>query len=231
MSKKVNSTATDMLPSEASKAEERLQQKKDKVLKKQAKLSSTSLLIIFIVSIMVVGGVILTQTGNSQQKQIKPPKQVPRVKISEPVDYTQARIDMKKVTNTAKEGRWLTLPVATVKQYKMVRFVFRSPKINVKQRNFAGKPELPLIAMIVPSGNLMVGVSYCEPCRSTTFHTEQDLSLTCNICGTKWDAETFIAWSGACMPYPPDEIKVEIKNGKIYIPIDYLEKWKPRVQT
>lgn len=216
---------------EENKAEDRLLEKKEKVLKKQKKLSSTSLLIIFIISTMVIGGIILNQTGSSQEKQIKPPKQVPRVKVSEPVDYSQARVDMKKVTNVTKEGRFLTLPVATVVKNKLVRFVFRSPKINVKQRNFAGKPELPLIAMIVPSGKLMVGISYCEPCRSTTFHTEQDLSLTCNICGTKWDAETFIAWSGACMPYPPDEVKVTVKNQKIYIPVDYLEKWKPRVQT
>lgn len=224
MAKEVNQVAKREI-------EDRLQQKKEKVLKKQVKISSTSLLIILIIGTMVIGGVILSATGKSQEKQVKPPKQVLRVKISDPVDYSEARVDMKKISNITKEGSFLTVPVDTIKKYKLVRFVYRSPKISVKQRNFAGKPELPLIAMIVPSGNLMVGVSYCEPCRSTTFHTEQDISLTCNICGTKWDLETFIAWSGACMPYPPDEIKVKVENGKVYIPTNYLENWKPRVKT
>lgn len=204
-----------------------LQEKKNKVMQKKAKLSSTSVLILAIIGIMVVAGFFLSRTSGEASKQIDPPKQIERISVGGPVDYTEDRVDMKTI-DYKTEGDSVVISLAEVKKKKFVRFEFRSPKINVRQRNFAGKPELPVLALIVPSGKLMVGVSYCEPCRSTTFHTERDLSLTCNICGTKWDMETLSAWSGACMPFPPDEIKVKVKDGKIYIPKDYLEKWQPR---
>ncbi|MDP1809565.1 MAG: Fe-S-containing protein [Actinomycetota bacterium] len=208
---------------------ERLQEKKDKFMQKKAKLSSTSLLIILLIGTMVVGGFFLSRSGSSDTRQVKPPKQVPRIAVSDPVDYTQARVDMKRISYKT-EGDSVVLSLADIKKNKFVRFEFHSLKINVRQRNFAGKPVLPVLALIVPSGKLMVGVSYCEPCRSTTFHTESDGSLTCNICGTKWDLESLLAWSGACMPFPPDEIKVAVKGNKVLIPKGYLESWKPRKQ-
>lgn len=205
----------------------RLQEKKDIVMQKKARLSSTSLLIILLLGTMIVGGFFVTRGGVDKDKKIDPPKQVPRLKASGPVDYSEKRVDMKKVDYKI-EGDKVAISLDQIKKHRLVRFEFRSSRLNVKQRNFAGKPVLPVMALIVPSGNLMVGVSYCEPCRSTTFHTEPDMSLTCNICGTKWDVETLIAWSGACMPFPPDEIKVEINDGKVMIPRNVLEAWEPR---
>ena len=207
------------------KEAERLQEKKDKVMRNKTRLSSTSILIIIMVGAMAVGGFFLSR-GGSDEPRIKPPKQVRRLTISSPIDYSK-RVDMKSIAYQTT-GDKVAISLNEVKKNRLVRFEFRSPKINVRQRNFAGKPVLPVMALIVPSGKLMVGVSYCEPCRSTTFHTEQDMSLTCNVCGTKWDAESLIAWSGACMPFPPDEIKVDIKGDKILIPKDYLERWQPR---
>lgn len=209
---------------------DKLQDKKDKVMRKKTGLSSTTILIGLMIGAMAVGGFMLTRNGAQAGKQVNTPKHVRRISISGPVDYTEERVDMKKVPHKT-EGKWITIKLSDVKKHKLVRFEFRSPKINVKQRNFAGKPVLPVMAMVTPPGELMVGVSYCEPCRSTTFHTERDLSLTCNICGTKWDAESLIAWSGACMPFPPDEIKVEVKDGKILIPKAYLEEWEPREEA
>src|SRR3990170_2733400 len=222
--------AQGMMATTETEAANRLQEKKDKVMQKKARLSSTSVLIILIIGTMVIGGFFLARSGVKAEQQVKPPKQVPRIAVSDPVDYSKSRVDMKRVKHWI-EGDKVVFSLADVKKNKLIRFEFRSPKINVKQRNFAGKPVLPVMAMIVPSGKLMVGVSYCEPCRSTTFHTEPDMSLTCNICGTKWDVETLIAWSGACMPYPPDEIKVEVKEGKVYIPKGYLEAWQPRKEV
>lgn len=208
---------------------DRLKEKKDKVMHKKTRLSSTSVMILVIIAVMTAGGFFLSRSGAQADKQIRPPKKVRRISVSGPVDYTEARVDMKKIGYKV-EGDSVVIPLKDVKKNKLVRFEFRSPKINVEQRNFAGKPLLPVLAFIVPSGDLMVGISYCEPCRSTTFHAERDLSLTCNICGTKWDIETLIAWSGACMPFPPDEIKVDIKDGKILIPKKVLESWEPRVE-
>jgi len=209
--------------------DQQLQEKRDRVTKKSAKISSTTVLIGILLVVMVGGGVALT-VGGSTGSEIKPPKQIDRVEVTGPVDYTQARVDMKKIDYEADE-KWVTINLDDVIKNKLVTFNFKSPKINVETRNFAGKPELPILAMVDPKGKLMVGVSYCEPCRSITFHTEKDMSLTCNICGTKWDVETLIAWSGACMPFPPDEVKVKVKGDKVLIPRDYLEKWEPRKET
>lgn len=208
------------------KEAERLQEKKDKVMRNKTRLSSTSILIILMVGAMAIGGFLIWR-GGSDEQQIKPPKQVRRLTVSSPIDYGKKRVDMKSVAYKIA-GDKVVISLSEVKKNRLVRFEFRSPKINVRQRNFAGKPVLPVMALIVPSGKLMVGVSYCEPCRSTTFHTEEDMSLTCNVCGTKWDAESLIAWSGACMPFPPDEVKVDVKGDKILIPKAYLESWQPR---
>ncbi len=205
------------------------QEKRDKVTRKSAKVSSTTVLIGILLVGMIGGGVALT-IDRSPGSEIKLPKQVERVKVTGPVDYTEARVDMKKV-DYETDGKWITLDLDDVIKNKLVTFNYKSPKINVETRNFAGKPELPMLAMVDPKGKLMVGVSYCEPCRSITFHTEKDMSLTCNICGTKWDIETLVAWSGACMPFPPDEVKVKVEDDKVFIPRDYLEKWEPRKET
>ena len=204
-----------------------LKEKKDKVMQKKAKLSMTSVLIIAIIAIMAAVGFWISRGGTSDTAQVKSPKQVERISVSGPVDYTQARVDMKNIDYKTK-GDNVVISLDEVKKNKFVRFEFRSPKINVKQRNFAGEPLLPVMAMIAPSGKLLVAVSYCEPCRATTFHTESDLSLTCNKCGTKWDLESLIGWSGACTAFPPDELKVAVEDGKVLIPKGYLESWEPR---
>jgi uncharacterized protein len=218
------------MTTKSSQMQDKLQQKKDKVTKKQAKLSLSSIVIIAVIATMAVGGVFVSRAGGDKV-QIKPPKQVPRIKVADRIDYGEMkRVDMKKIDHEV-EGDWVTFSVEDVKKYNLVRFEFRSPKINVKQRNFAGKAALPVMAMIAPSGKLMVGVSYCEPCRSTTFNIQPDRSITCNICSTKWDLETLIAWSGACMPFPPDEVEVEVRDGKVWIPKEVLEKWVPREEA
>lgn len=208
-------------------AKDTLKEKKAKVMQKKAKVSMTSVLIIAVIAIMAAGGFWISRSGTSETRQVKPPKQVRRAKVSGPVDFTQGRVDMQNI-DYKTEGKNVVISLNEVKKKKFVRFEFRSPKINVKQRNFAGEPLLPMMAMVAPSGKLLVAVSYCEPCRATTFHTEKDSSLTCNICGTKWDLESLIAWSGACMPYPPDEVQVAVTGGKVLIPKAYLESWEPR---
>jgi uncharacterized protein len=218
------------MTSKSGQIQDKLQAKKEKVTKKQGKLSLSSILIMVVIATMAIGGVFISR-ASGDKPQVKPPKQVPRVKVTDRVDYGEMeRVDMKKIDHEV-EGDWVTFSVKDVEKYKLVRFEFRSSKINVKQRNFAGKAALPVMAMIAPSGKLMVGVSYCEPCRSTTFNIQPDRSLTCNICSTKWDLESLIAWSGACMPFPPDEIEVEVRDGKVWVPKAELEKWVPREEA
>lgn len=211
----------------SAEAEARLQEKKDKVMSKQPKVSSTSVLIIAIVLIMIGGGVFLS-LGQATDRP-RPRKKITRTVVSQPLQiYTQRRVDMTKIKLT-DEGDYLTVPLEPVRKYRMVRFEYN--KVSVRQRNFAGRSALPLIAYVLPSGQLFVGVSYCEPCRSTTFHTETDFTLTCNICNTKWNLETLTALSGACMPYPPDELKAQVREGKIWIEKTAVSSWQPRVKV
>ncbi len=73
-----------------------LQKKRDKVTKKSARISSTTVLIGILLVGMIGGGVALT-VDRSTGSEIKRPKQVERVKVTGPVDYTEARVDMKKI--------------------------------------------------------------------------------------------------------------------------------------
>ena len=212
------------------------QSKKKKVTQKKAKVSSTTIMIGVVLLIMVGGGIAITLSGGSDSEVVagsgsaaSTEDAITRTSISDPVDFTVGRVDMTPVEYKV-EGDVVKIPVAEVIKNKLVRFVFKSPDVRIEDRNLAGSPELPMLAMVSPSGKLTVGVAYCEPCRSTNFHTEQDGTLTCNSCGTKWDAETLEPRSGACGGYPPDEIQVEVKDGEVLIPKSTLESWQPRAE-
>ncbi len=207
--------------------------KKAKAVQGQAKISSATILIGALLLIMIGGGVAITLSGNSgsgeQVAKAAPAVTTNRASISDPVDFSQGRVDMSPIEYTV-EGDSVKVSVAEVVAKKLVSFAFLSPEVRIEDRNFAGRPELPMMAMVSPSGKLTVGVSYCEPCRGTTFHTEEDGTLTCNSCGTKWDAETLEARSGACGAYPPDEIEVTVEDGQVLIPKSTLESWEPRAE-
>ncbi len=209
------------------------QSKKKKVTQKNAKVSSTTIMIGAVLLVMVSGGIAIALSGGSGSEVIAgsgSADPIVRTSISDPVDYTVERVDMVSVEYKT-EGDMVKIPVDEVIKNKLVRLAFQSPEVRVEDRNFAGMPELPVLAMVSPSGKLTVGIAYCEPCRSTRFHVEQDGALTCNSCGTKWDAETLEARSGACGAYPPDEIQVEVKDGEVLIPKSTLESWQPRAET
>ena len=78
--------------------------------------------------------------------------------------------------------------------------------------------SIPLLAYVAPSGNLVVAISICEPCRSTGFRIHVGSStLVCDTCFTRWDLNTLEGLSGACMAYPPQILKVQNQNGVISI--------------
>lgn len=195
---------------------------------KQSRFSSTSMLIIAIILTMVGGGVYLSLSQHQERPDIKRFK---AVVVSKPVyEYTKNRVDAKTIELT-DEGDYLSVPLTLIKKHRMVKFDYDA--VTVAQRNFSGREALPLIAYVKPSGQLFVGVSYCEPCRSTSFHAESDFTLTCNVCNTKWNLETLDADTGmgACWPFPPDQLKVKVEGGKVMIKESDVSKWKPRVQA
>ncbi|MGF7184027.1 hypothetical protein GGQ84_000102 [Desulfitispora alkaliphila] len=86
---------------------------------------------------------------------------------------------------------------------------------------------LPLMAHIAPSGRLVVSISYCEPCRSQSFHINGS-ELVCDSCNTRWDLASMEGIVGACTDYAPEEIDYQVADGKIAISEDDIRSWTPR---
>jgi len=70
-------------------------------------------------------------------------------------------------------------------------------------------------------------VSYCEPCRSSSFHI-RDNELVCDSCYTRWEIETLKGIAGGCMAYPPEEINYQADNGMIILDENDIRSWTPR---
>lgn len=203
---------------------ELLQGKKEKVLNSRSKFSSTSVLILLIVAAMVGGGFFLAQ--NQGKYAPPPPKKVDRLSVSDPLNYADKRYDMATI-NVTEDANNIIIPLKAVKKNRIVSFMAKSSGVVIQESNF-GRRELPLMAYISPSGSLVTAVSYCEPCRSIYFYTETDMSLTCQVCGTKWNLESLQGIGGACVSYPPPEIKARVANGNIYLKKSDIRAWKPR---
>ena len=196
------------------------------LLSGHAKINSSSIVIVALISLMLVGGFFISRI--QAKGSVPPPKKVARASVSKPLNYADKRYDMRMIKVRENKNN-IVISLAKVKKYRIVGFRIKAGGVVVKERNF-GKRSLPMLAYITPSGSLVTAVAYCEPCRSTFFHTETDLTLTCHVCGTKWNLESLVAISGACMPYPPAEIKARVSGGNIYLKKKDISSWKPRVE-
>jgi hypothetical protein len=193
--------------------------KKERVLTGRRKKTSTNVLLV------VAGFITIIIFTSIYLATAKAPSKIKRVKVSTGVNYTLKDIEMTDIEAKVRDG-YVKIPLAEVKKYSLVAFWYEKKKI----RDARGREKpLPLLAMISPSGRLITAVSVCEPCRSERFHSEPDGTLTCNVCNTKWDLETFQGISGGCPNYPPEELPHEIKDGWVLIREEILLNWKPRV--
>jgi uncharacterized membrane protein len=138
--------------------------------------------------------------------------------------YSKGPIEMTSVEPAVADG-YVTIPLAEVKARKLASFQYEAVRVPDEK---GGETALPLLSYIAPSGRVVTAVSLCEPCKSTTFHTEIDGTLVCNVCGTKWDLENLKSVSGACGDYPPLEIANEVEGDLIRIKEADLLSWKPR---
>jgi len=126
------------------------------------------------------------------------------------------------------DGANATFAVADVQKSTLVSMKYprTSPLPGVWQDITGG--TIPLISYVAPSGNLVVATSFCEPCKSTSFHIEGN-TLVCNTCFTKWDLNTLQGVSGGCTAFPPQALTVQNQNGIIVVPTADLESWTARV--
>jgi hypothetical protein len=129
--------------------------------------------------------------------------------------------------NLAVSGARASFAVADVQKAGLVGMKYtRTTPLSGEWQGITGG-KIPVISYIAPSGNLVVATSFCEPCKSTSFHIEGN-TLVCDTCFTKWDLNTLKGVSGGCTAYPPQALKAEKQGGTIVVATADLEKWAPR---
>ena len=123
---------------------------------------------------------------------------------------------MTDITVPAAVDGKISLPLATIKEKKMIWFSY-------------GANKTPVLAYVAPSGKIVTAISMCEPCRSERFHIEGD-QLVCNACGTRWTLEELKGISGGCPEYPPEKLENQITGDKVSLSEkDILGVETPRV--
>lgn len=122
---------------------------------------------------------------------------------------------MTDLTVPAATSGKIALPLATVKEKKLVWFAY-------------GAGKIPVLAYVAPSGKIVTAISMCEPCQSERFHIEGD-QLVCNACGTRWTLEDLKGISGGCPDYPPAKLENQVTGDTVTINEKAVLGWKPRV--
>jgi uncharacterized protein len=142
-------------------------------------------------------------------------------------DYpTQAAMTADIATEQTAEG--VSIRLDQLKNDWLVGFDYdRTTPMPAEYQALVGGNTLPMLAYVAPSGRAVVATSFCEPCRSTSFHIEGD-QLVCDSCFTRWDLNTLAGLAGGCMDYPPEEVVAEVRGDQLFIPIEALESWVPR---
>lgn len=101
---------------------------------------------------------------------------------------------------------------------------FATTRVNVKN-NY--KDYMPLSAFFNKSGQLVVTLAVCEPCRSELQRIDGEY-LICESCRTIWTLNNLQGVSGGCKDYPPEAIYYEVVGDEIQIPTNQLSNWTPR---
>ncbi|AVX21066.1 MULTISPECIES: Fe-S-containing protein [Carboxydocella] len=177
-----------------------------------------------VLSLAIVGGAVALKT--SSQTAATDKANVGTYNVGTQVTYDAAqKIEQTVVQPEFKDGK-IYLDLELVKNNKIVKFEIPNQKVTLP--NGTTFNSLPITAYVAPSGRVVGAVSFCEPCSGTSFHIEGN-ELVCNVCGTRWTLEDLKGVSGGCLTYPPDEVKYEVKDGKMVFDEKELRAWQPRV--
>lgn len=165
-------------------------------------------------------------------QQFQKSKQVGGVVIMENPKYPSENVQMLRYKDSESPAKQtadgISFPVAALTKNYIIGITYKRKKpMPWGYQQAAGGDILPLLAYIAPSGRLVVATSFCEPCRSRTFHFEGN-QLVCDTCYTRWDLNTLLGVSGGCTLYPPEEVKAEVRGDQIFMPKADLEAWIPR---
>lgn len=137
--------------------------------------------------------------------------------IGETRDYQQQTINMTTIDYKVENGK-IYLPLEEVKTYKLVYTTYQGKNGE----------QIPLMAYITPKGRVVAAFAMCEPCRSLSFHI-QDNTLVCDTCASRWELENLEGISGGCTAYPPEEMPYEVEGDQIILDEELVKSWTPRV--
>lgn len=163
--------------------------------------------------LVIIGSYFLFGNANIPNSSVKTAADIGQKVNYSPNDKLEQTVLDSKVEN----GKELVTTLSTVKEKKFIRTEYKAD----------GK-TVPLTAFIQPDGKVMVAVSFCEPCKSTSFHISGN-QLICNTCGTTWDLQTLKGISGGCQTYPPQALTYSLNGDNLEIPQTVLDAWAPRV--
>lgn len=170
--------------------------------------------ILGIIAVMVIAGSYFL-FGNSDNSN-------PSVKAAADTGQTanyssNDKLEQTVVESKVENGKEIVATLSTVKEKKFIRTEYK-----------ANGKDIPLTAFIQPDGKVMVAVSFCEPCKSDSFHISGN-QIICNLCGTTWDLQTLKGISGGCQTYPPQALTYSLNGDNLEIPQTVLDAWSPRV--
>jgi hypothetical protein len=135
--------------------------------------------------------------------------------IGRQVDYSGKRIAMTDIELKVEDGK-VMYPLDAVIQNSFIYTEYDKNQFR-----------LPLMAFISPSGRVVAAVSYCEPCRSESFHID-GRDLVCDSCRTRWQMSDMRGISGGCKEYAPEELNYEVIDGMVVISEKDIMSWVPR---
>lgn len=163
--------------------------------------------------LVVITSYFLWANSSSSTSSIKASADIGKAVNYNPNDQLEQTVVESKVEN----GKEVVITLSRLKNEKFIRTDYK-----------ANNKIVPLTAFVQPNGKVMVAVSYCEPCKSISFHITGK-EIICNACGTTWDLQTLKGISGACQDYPPQALSYTLNGDSIEIPQTVLDAWVPRV--
>lgn len=135
--------------------------------------------------------------------------------VSEPIDYTNAKIEMVDVPSRVKNGK-VIFSLDDVMKHRLVRIHYKGPTIDV-----------PILAYVSGEGKLVTAISRSEPDNATTFSIE-GASIKCGNCPANWQLNNMKP--NACCPrYPPDPIPSVLVGNEVQIEEKVVANWKSRM--
>lgn len=163
--------------------------------------------------LVIIGSYFLFGNSNNSNSSVKT-----AADIGQKVNYSSNdKLEQTVLDSKVENGKEIVTTLSTVKEKKFIRTEYK-----------ANGKTVPLTAFIQPDGKVMVAVSFCEPCKSTSFHISGN-QLICNTCGTTWDLQTLKGISGGCQAYPPQALTYSLNGDNLEIPQTVLDAWSPRV--